>query len=324
MSILVIIEQTKKGPHQISYEVLAAGQALGKDFDLPVSALILGYKTARIVELLKGIQLNEILVAEHPLLINYSSDGFSDAIREVVKQETPKFILAGHTYMARDFLPRVSAKLNFPFLADNISYRIEKNHSLILRKQIFSGKLSADIIPNCDKPVIISFQSSAFKKEDIIEGRHSAIRKISLSMDPDTIRSISEPPFQEVTGDIDLSNADIIVSIGRGIGSENNVQIAKDLAKIMGAKLASSRPVVDAGWLEPYHQIGSSGKTVAPKLYFALGISGAIQHVVGIKGSKNIILINKDAEAPLFEFADYGIVGDILEIIPKLIKALRE
>ena len=226
--------------------------------------------------------------------------------------------------MVRDFLPRVSAKLNLPFLADNIAYDIDNNGSLILTKQIFAGKLSAEIIPNSDGPFILSFQSAAFHKDDIIKGKGSIIREIPLSLDDNTIRTISEEPFQELTGDVDLSSADIIVSVGRGIESKANMQIVKDFAKIMGAQLASSRPVVDSGWLEAYHQIGSSGQIVAPKLYFALGISGAIQHVVGMKGSKNIILINKDSEAPLFELADYAVVGDVLEIIPKLIKALRE
>ena len=324
MSILVIIEQSRKDVHRMSYEALVAGQALGQDYDLPVSALVLGHKTSGIVESIKGIKLNEILVAEDPLLNSYSSDGFSETVKQVIKNESPKFIVAGHTYMVRDFLPRVSAKLNLPFLADNIAYDVDNNDSLILTKQIFAGKLSAEIIPNSDGPFILSFQSAAFHKDDIIKGNGSIIREIPLSLDYTTIRTISEEPFQEVTGDVDLSSADIIVSVGRGIESKENMQIVKDFAKIMGAQLASSRPVVDSGWLEAYHQIGSSGQTVAPKLYFALGISGAIQHVVGMKGSKNIILINKDSEAPLFELANYGVVGDVLEIIPKLTEALRE
>ena len=223
--------------------------------------------------------------------------------------------------MVRDFLPRVSAKLGLPFLADNIAYGVDDG-SLVFSKQIFSGKLVADVAPNGSGPIIISFQSAAFQEEDVADGSGASVRDISISLDENAIRSRSEEPFQEAAGAVDLSSAEVIVSVGRGIGKEENLPMMKNLAQAMGAELASSRPVVDAGWLESYHQIGSSGQTVAPKLYFALGISGAIQHVVGMKGSKNIVAINKDAEAPLFELADYGVIGDILEIVPKLTEAL--
>ena len=223
--------------------------------------------------------------------------------------------------MVRDFFPRVSAKLNVPFLADNIAYRADGG-SLTLIKQIFAAKLVADVVPAGGR-CIISFQSAAFQEEDVVSGPGATVREVAISLEESAIRADSEEPFQEAAGAVDLSSAEVIVSVGRGIGKEENLPVAKELAEAIGAELASSRPVVDAGWLEAYHQIGSSGQTVAPKLYFALGISGAIQHVVGMKGSKNIILINKDSEAPLFELADYGVVGDLLEIVPKLTEALR-
>ncbi len=321
MSILVVIEQSNGGVHRMSREALAAGQALGRDLDLPVSALLLGDDTSGLCQSLESTQLHEILRGEHPLLGNYSSDGFSQALAQVIESESPQYVIAGHTYMVRDFFPRVSAKLNVPFLADNIAYRADGG-SLTLIKQIFAAKLVADVVPAGGR-CIISFQSAAFQEEDVVSGPGATVREVAISLEESAIRADSEEPFQEATGAVDLSSAEVIVSVGRGIGKEENLPVAKELAEAIGAELASSRPVVDAGWLEAYHQIGSSGQTVAPKLYFALGISGAIQHVVGMKGSKNIILINKDSEAPLFELADYGVVGDLLEIVPKLTEALR-
>ena len=169
---------------------------------------------------------------------------------------------------------------------------------------------------------IISFQSGAFRADGIQSGSNT-IRNISIDLSgiSDTIKPGEK--FQEAESSVDLSQADVIVSVGRGIGKEENLKLVYELSKALDAEVASSRPVVDSGWLEPYHQVGSSGQTVAPKLYLALGISGAIQHVVGMKGSKNIVVINKDANAPLFEIADYGVVGDIFEVIPKLISAIR-
>ena len=179
------------------------------------------------------------------------------------------------------------------------------------------------MVPASNGPCIISFQSAAFQEENVAKGSETSIRQVSVSLEDASIRTTSEEPFQEAAGAVDLSSAEVIVSVGRGIGIEENLPIAKELAAAIKAELAASRPVVDSGWLEGYHQIGSSGQTVAPKLYFALGISGAIHHVVGMKGSKNIVIINKDPEAPLFELADYGVVGDLLEIVPKLTEVLR-
>ena len=322
MSVLVVIEQSKGGVHRMSREAVAAGQALGQDLDLPVSALLLGNDTSDLCHSLDSTQLDEILQAEHPLLGSYSSDGFSQAVAQVIENESPRYVIAGHTYMVRDFFPRVSAKLNVPFLADNIAYRAEGG-ILTLTKQILAAKLVADVVPASNGPCIISFQSAAFQEENVAKGSETSIRQVPVSLEDASIRTTSEEPFQEDAGAVDLSSAEVIVSVGRGIGKEENLPIAKELAAAMRAELAASRPVVDSGWLEGYHQIGSSGQTVAPKLYFALGISGAIQHVVGMKGSKNIVIINKDPEAPIFELADYGVVGDLLEIVPKLTEMLR-
>jgi len=204
---------------------------------------------------------------------------------------------------------------------DNIAIRVE-NGQPIFTKQMFNAKLSADVEANSSGPFLVSFQSSAFSMDAVAAGSAS-IRESTVQLDTAMIRTKSEPPFQEEAGGVDLTSADIIVSIGRGIGKEENIPLAVELSKALGGELAASRPVVDSGWLPSAHQIGSSGQSVSPKLYLALGISGAIQHVVGMKGSKNIVTINKDPDAPIFEISDYGVVGDILEIIPKLTEAIQ-
>ena len=188
-------------------------------------------------------------------------------------------------------------------------------------KQVLNAKLNASVSSESDQ-IILSFQSAAFNDEEMITGS-SAITSFDVELDVSSVRSTSEEPFQEAAGDVDLENAELLVSVGRGIEKEENVHLAFDLAEVIGAEVSASRPVVDSGWVDSFRQVGSSGHNVAPKLYFSLGVSGAIQHVVGMKGSKNIIAINKDPEAPIFELSDYAIVGDVLEIVPKLIEALK-
>jgi electron transfer flavoprotein alpha subunit len=233
----------------------------------------------------------------------------------VIKSESPKTIVAGHSYQTRDFMPRVSAKLDIPFIPDIISM----DDGIV--KQVLNAKLNALVTTSADQ-VILSFQSATFSEEAMVTGS-CLTRSIEVNLDSSIVRSEAEDPFQEDAGDVDLESAELIVSIGRGIEKEENISMAFDLAKVLGAEVSASRPVVDSDWVESFRQVGSSGQTVAPKLYFSLGISGAIQHVVGMKGSKNILAINKDPDAPIFEIADYAVVGDLLDIIPKLIEALQ-
>jgi len=212
-------------------------------------------------------------------------------------------------------MPRVSAKLRIPFIPDIISV-IDNKYI----KQVLNAKLNAEMSSSMNQ-FILSFQSAAFSEEDIKLGSCDS-EVYEPSLDSSVVRSKSEEPFQEEAGDIDLESAEILVSVGRGIEKEENISLAFDLAKAIGAEVSASRPVVDSGWVDSFRQVGSSGSNVAPKLYFSLGISGAIQHVVGMKGAKSILAINKDPEAPIFEIADYAVVGDILEIVPRLIESL--
>ena len=311
MDILVVLEDNRGSLHRMSKEAIAGAQKMGGS----ISALAIGANADAMVEELSGVDITEVITINHDLVSSYNADGYSDVVSEVIKSESPKTIVAGHSYQTRDFMPRVSAKLDIPFIPDIISM----DDGIV--KQVLNAKLNALVTTSADQ-VILSFQSATFSEEAIVTGS-CLTRSIEVNLDSSIVRSEAEEPFQEAAGGVDLESAELLVSIGRGIEKEENIQIAFDLAKALGAEVSASRPVVDSGWVEPFRQVGSSGQSVSPKLYFALGISGAIQHVVGMKGSENILAINKDSDAPIFEIADYAVVGDVLEIVPKLIEALH-
>jgi electron transfer flavoprotein alpha subunit len=312
MDILVILEDSNGELHRMSKEAIVGAQKIGGS----ISALAMGMNADHFAEQLKDIDISEVIIVNHESVFSYNADGYAAVVADIIKNESPKFIVAGHTYQTRDFMPRVSAKLDIPFIPDIIGIDGGK-----FFKQILNAKLNASISSSSNQ-MIISFQSASFNEEFISEGKCSS-RNIDVNFDPSLVRSVSDEPFQEDSGDIDLESADILVSVGRGIEKKENVNLAFELAELIGAEVSASRPVVDSEWIDSFRQVGSSGSNVAPKLYFSLGISGAIQHVVGMKGSKKILAINKDSDAPIFEIADYAVIGDLLEIVPELIEALK-
>jgi electron transfer flavoprotein alpha subunit len=297
----------------MSKEAIVAAQHMGGS----VSALVIGGNSLKFAEIISKYNLSEVITVNHDLVSSYNADGYAETVSQIIQNEKPSKIIIGHTYQTRDFMPRVSAKLNIPFISDIISLDGEQ-----YIKQVLNAKLNASLSTNSDC-CILSFQSAAFNEEDLSFGS-CQIRSFDVDLDLSKVRSVSETPFQEEAGDVDLESAEVLVSIGRGIEKEENIPIGFELAKAIGAEVSASRPIVDAGWIDSFRQVGSSGAAVSPKLYFSLGISGAIQHVVGMKGSKFILAINKDPEAPIFEIADYAVVGDVLEIIPKLTEALKK
>ena len=311
MDILVVLEDNRGSLHRMSKEAIAGAQKMGGS----ISALAIGSNADALAGELSGVDLAEVITVSHDLVSSYNADGYSEVVKQVIESESPQTIVIGHSYQTRDFMPRVSAKLDIPFIPDIISM----DDGIV--KQVLNAKLNALVTTSADQ-VILSFQSATFSEEAMVTGS-CLTRSIEVNLDSSIVRSEAEDPFQEAAGGVDLESAELLVSIGRGIEKEENIQIAFDLAKALGAEVSASRPVVDSGWVEPFRQVGSSGQNVSPKLYFSLGISGAIQHVVGMKGSKNIIAINKDPDAPIFEIADYAVVGDVLEIVPKLIEALN-
>ena len=313
MNSLVVIEDNRGKVHRMSKEAIVGAQKLGGD----VFALVIGENASSLSSDLSSLQLAQILVVEDDLVSAYNADGYSEVVSQIVKLMNINIIIAGHTYQTRDYMPRVSAKLDIPFIPDIIG--IDQD---LYIKQVLNAKLNSSISCSTSSR-ILSFQSACFSEDDIITGI-TEIKNIDVNLDSSLVRSKSEEPFQDSTSEVDLESSELIVSVGRGIEKEENIPIAFDLAKVLNAEVSASRPVVDAGWMPSSRQVGSSGSTVAPKLYFSLGVSGAIQHVVGMKGSKTILAINKDRDAPIFEIADYAVIGDVLEIIPKLTEVLSE
>jgi len=322
MDILVVLEGANGAIHRISLEALTAAQALGKDNNQKVSVLAFGKDAGNLAKEASNFNIDEVLLVEDDKLNSYSADGYAEAIKQIVEKETPKYVLMGYSYLVRDFFPKVSARLQKPLITDVVGYKVEGGKTAFT-KQVIHGKLTVDIESKVDGPVLVGFQSAAYSSDKLEKGS-AEVRTVEISLDAAQLKTTSEEPFQEESGGVDLTSADKIISIGRGIGKEENMPMIRDLAAALKAEIGASRPIVDSGWLPNSHQVGSSGQSVTPNLYIALGISGAIQHVVGMKGSKNIVAINRDPDAPIFEVADYGVVGDILEIVPKLTEAVKK
>jgi electron transfer flavoprotein alpha subunit len=324
MSILVVAEQQGGAWHKMSWEALAAGQELARALGKKLAACVLGAEVATLAQALAAKKLDQVFTIEHELLKSYSPDGYTLALAQLLEQTKPDLVLFPHTYQVRDFGPKLAASLERPFVSDVIAVRAEEAQPVFVR-QLFQGKMHADVKPAGEPPFFASLQAGAFRA-DAVEAGASAVpvESVVVALAPEQIRMSAQEPFLEAAGGVDLSAVAVIVSVGRGIKDPENLPMAEALAQALGAELGASRPICDSGWLPLDRQIGSSGQTVSPKLYVALGISGAIQHVVGMKGSGTIVAINKDAAAPIFEIADYGLVGDIFEVVPALTEAIRE
>jgi len=257
-------------------------------------------------------------------LADYTADGYAYALREVIQEQTPRFVVFSHTYLVRDFAPKLATSVNHALVSDCLGYRCQ-GERLIFVRQVFQGKFAADVEFAGEPPHFVSFQAAAFREDSVRPGTTSAkITSVPTTLSAGTIRTRPGERFREAKQAVDLSQAEIIVAVGRGIKAPENLELAKKLAEALGAEIGASRPICDSGWLPMDRQVGSSGQTVAPKLYIALGISGAIQHMVGMKGSHAVVAINKDKEAPIFEVATYGIVGDLFEIVPALTEEIKK
>lgn len=321
MSILVFLEQQARGMHPMSWEGLSAGQQLAQDLGAPLYAV--GAGSGDGLSAAASKRLDGLIALESEALLEYSADAWCIALRAVIEKLSPTLVLFPHTYQVRDFGPKLAASLNRPFVSDAVGVRVEDGQ-LVFVRQVYQGKLHADVTLSGEPPFFASLQSGSFRADRLQDaGQPAPIETLPVEIDPSQLRTRPEAAFRELKGEVDLSAAEIIVSVGRGIKNQENIELARELAKAIGGELGASRPICDNGWLPLERQIGSSGQTVSPKLYLALGISGAIQHVVGMKGSKTIVAINRDPSAPIFEIADYGIAGDLFEIVPALTKALR-
>lgn len=325
MRILLITEQRDGQWNKVGFETLVAAQQIAQQTNGSLTAVVVGKSVANLADELAGYKLDEVLLVEHDLLEKYTPDGFAVALRQTIEASKPDLILLPHTYQVRDFAPKLAASLQRGMIGDCIGYRYEAGKFVFVR-QMFQGRTVADVVFNGDPPFIASFQAGAFRADLAAQNASgkAAVKRVSVDLKQEQIRRKPLEIFREAKQAVDLTQAPILVSIGRGIKGPENIPMAEKLAKLLGGELCASRPICDEGWLPMERQIGSSGQTVAPKLYLALGISGAIQHVVGMKGSRTIAAINKDANAPMFEVADYGIVGDIFEVVPAMIEELEK
>jgi electron transfer flavoprotein alpha subunit len=318
--ILVVAEQRDGALNRASWEAIAGAQQLGGD----VVVLIAGADLDRAATELAQAQVKEVVTVSDPALATYTADGFTAALQQVLAALAPDIVVLPHTYQTRDFAPKLAARLDRAILTDVVAIKGDAGARLFVRP-MFQGKLMADVSPSGPAPHFVTLQAGSFRADQAARGSAPApIRSQGVTVDAAAVRQKPEAPFQEAKQAVDLTQAERLVSVGRGIKEESNIALAKQLAEAIGAEIAASRPICDAGWLPMDRQVGSSGQTVAPRLYMALGISGAIQHLVGMKGARTIVAINKDAEAPIFEVADYGIVGDLFEVVPAMIGALNQ
>jgi electron transfer flavoprotein alpha subunit len=331
--ILVVAEQRQGRLHRASWEALAAAQELAAGAGAPdapaasgsgIDTLVLGGGVEGAAGELSQAAVRTVYAIEHPALAAYTPDGYVQALRQAIEQLSPDYVLLPHTYQTRDFAPKLAAQLDRALITDCVGITRAGDTASFIRP-VFQGKLVADVVPQGKPPYIVTTQVGAFRADSAARGASPApVKALAVDIDGASVRQRPEEPFQEAKPAVDLSQAERIVAVGRGIKAQEHIALAERLAKALGAQVAASRPICDNGWLPMDRQIGSSGQTVAPKLYLALGISGAIQHVVGMKGARTIVAVNKDADAPIFEIADYGIVGDLFEIVPALIAELEK
>ena len=321
-TILVIAEQRENKLVRVSFETIAAAQQIAKHTGASVEVAVLGAAAQPIAQELAAKAVAKVYALESPQLEMYSSDAYVAVLTDFIKQHQPELVLLPHTYQVRDFAPSLALKLNTTAIPDCTGYKYE-NGKLLFTRQMFQGKFSADVSFTGAAPHIATLQNGSFRG-DQAEAGQAPVEVVAVTVPEGTVRVTAHEMFKEAKGAVDLTQAEIIVAIGRGIKEQKNIAMAEALAAALGAEVAGSRPVCDAGRLPIERQIGSSGQTVSPKLYVALGISGAIQHLVGMKGSKAILAINKDAEAPIFEIADYGVVGNIFEVMPALTEEIKK
>lgn len=318
---LVIVELNDGALSRQSLEAISAAQSLDAK---KLVVAIAGKGTTAAMKSLQALAVNEICQIEHALLEHYSCDGFCKVLEQAIKHVQPDLILLPHSYQVRDFLPVLATRFNRSIISDCIAFN-DSDTALTFVRPLFQGRVSANTLALDETPVFVTLQNGSFSADSLIKASvDPTVYSLNFDLSNDDIRSTSELPFRIDSQSVDLSKADVIVAVGRGIKSADNIPLAKSLADLLGGELAASRPICDEGWLPIDRQVGTSGQSVAPKFYFALGISGAIQHVIGMKAATTVVAINNDANAPIFKIADYGIVADLFEIVPALVKHLQE
>jgi electron transfer flavoprotein alpha subunit len=323
-TVLVVVEQREGKLNRVSWETLTAGQAITAETGWTLEAAVVGGSVGAFANEVAGKKVAKVYAIESPKLEPYTPDAFAAALKQFIAAKQPKLVLMPHTYQVRDFVPKLATAMGRTVISDAIGYKKEGD-KLLFTRQMFQGKFVADVSFGSDAPWFVTFQNGAFRGDKVEAGASAApIETVAVDIVDSVVRNKPQEVFKEAKQAVDLTQAEIIVAVGRGIKEQKNIEIAKQLAEALGGELAASRPICDSGWLPMDRQIGSSGQTVAPKLYLALGISGAIQHIVGMKGARTIVAVNKDSEAPIFEIADYAVVGNLFEVVPPLIEEIKK
>lgn len=323
-TILIVVEQREGKLNRVSWETVAAAQAVAAETGWTLEAAVAGSGVGEIAKEVAGKKVAKVYAIESPRLEPYTPDGFVAGLKQFIQQKQPRLVLMPHTYQVRDFAPQLTTALGRTLIGDCIGFR-KDGDQLLFTRQMFQGKFAADVAFTGEAPYFATFQTGAYRADKAEAGASAApVETVDVEIPESAIRTRPEAPFKEAKQAVDLTQAQIIVAVGRGIKEQKNIELAKQLAEALGGEIAASRPICDSGWLPMERQVGSSGQTVAPKLYLALGISGAIQHIVGMKGSRTIVAINKDGEAPIFEIADYGVVGNLFDIVPPLIEEVKK
>ena len=323
-TILVVVEQREGKLNRVSWETLTAGQAIAAEMSWTLEAAVAGSAVENLANEVAGKKVAKVHAIQSPKLDPYTADAFTTGLKQFITSRQPRLVLMPHTYQVRDFVPKLATAMGRAAITDCVGYKKDGAKLLFIR-QMFQGKLAADVSFTSDTPWFVTFQNGAFRGDKVETASSPApVETVNVDIPDNTIRNKPQEVFKEAKQAVDLTQAEVIVAVGRGIKEQKNIEIAKQLAEALGGELAASRPICDSGWLPMDRQIGSSGQTVAPKLYLALGISGAIQHIVGMKGARTIVAVNKDSEAPIFEIADYAVVGNLFEVVPPLIEEIKK
>jgi electron transfer flavoprotein alpha subunit len=322
MSVLLVLEERGGKITRTSWEAAAAALHLAPAQN--ITAAVIGAQTEPLAAEAAAKAFGKVIRVEHPLLAHYTSDGFCLALNQLIQnQSSTQWVVFPHSYQVRDYAPALACRNNQALIGDVI----EIGEGPVFTRQLMQGRLNGSYRhagPDASAgPCFVSVQAGAFRTQLPDATSATPIETFTPTLDAAQIRTKPGEPFRGGAQTVDLGSAQLIVSVGRGIREAENISLVQDLASALGAELAASRPICDNGWLPMERQVGSSGQSVAPKLYLAVGISGAIQHLVGMKASQCIVAINKDPDAPIFEVADYGIVGDLFEVVPALTEAVK-
>ena len=322
----VFVETNDDGTAKnVGLELLAPGKMLAGKQGGSVVAVVIGNNVTPAVEAATACGAEKVIVVEGEEYAHYSTDAYTIAICTLVEKYGPTSMMIGATNNGRDLGPRVSCRLNTGLTADCTALDIdEESGNVAWTRPAFGGNLMATIMCPNHRPQIGTVRPGVFKK-NVVEGNNAEIIREDIHVPADQIRTQVLEVIKEMGGEnVDLEGAEIIVSGGRGVGGPEGFEVIRALARELGATVGASRAAVDSGWIAHAHQVGQTGKTVAPKLYIACGISGAIQHVAGMSGSDVIVAINKDPDAPIFDIADYGVVGNLFEILPVLVQEIKK